>query len=79
MIEEIKIEKDKTPKTTPNKPILDVDHKNGKKKYYKPRKKREILDIEIDKIGLNNFHKIYFIRFCGDCWCLRRLSLRKLN
>ena len=31
MIEEIKIEKDKTPKTTPNKPILDVDHKNGKK------------------------------------------------
>ena len=34
MIEEIKIEKDKTPKTTPNKPILDVDHKNGKKKYY---------------------------------------------
>ena len=58
MIEEIKIEKDKTPKTTPNKPILDVDHKNGKKKYYKPRKKREILDIKIDKIGLNNFHKI---------------------
>jgi hypothetical protein len=58
MIEEIKIEKDKTPKTTPNKPILDVDHKNGKKKYYKPKKKREILNIEIGKIGLDNFHKV---------------------
>jgi hypothetical protein len=29
-----------------------------KKKYYKPRKKREILEIDIPKIGLNNFHKI---------------------
>ena len=32
--------------------------KKPKKKYYKPKKKREILDIKIDKIGLNNFHKI---------------------
>jgi hypothetical protein len=32
--------------------------KTTKKKYYKPRKKREILDIKIDKIGLDNYHKI---------------------
>jgi len=32
--------------------------KTTKKKYYKPKKKREILDIKIDKIGLDNFHKV---------------------
>ena len=40
---------------TKGKPEVE---KKPKKKYYKPRKKREILDIKIDKIGLNNFHKI---------------------
>ena len=32
--------------------------KEPKKKYYKPKKKREILNIKIDKIGLDNFHKV---------------------
>ena len=31
--------------------------KKPKKKYYKPRKKREILDIEINKIG-DKIHKV---------------------
>jgi len=29
-----------------------------KKKYYKPKIKREILEIDIPKIGLDNYHKI---------------------
>ena len=29
-----------------------------KKKYYKPKMKREILEIDIPKIGLDNYHKI---------------------
>jgi hypothetical protein len=29
-----------------------------KKKYYKPKNKREILEIDIPKIGLDNYHKI---------------------
>ena len=28
------------------------------KKYYKPKIKREILEIDIPKIGLDNYHKI---------------------
>ena len=40
---------------TKGKPEVE---KKPKKKYYKPKKKREILDIKIDKIGLDNFHKV---------------------
>ena len=29
-----------------------------KKKYYKPKIKKEILEIDIAKIGLDNYHKI---------------------
>ena len=29
-----------------------------KKKYYKPKMKREILEIDNPKIGLDNYHKI---------------------
>ena len=39
---------------TKGKPEVE---KKPKKKYYKPRKKREILDIEINKIG-DKIHKV---------------------
>ena len=32
--------------------------KKPNKKYYKPKKKRETLEIDISKVGLDNYHKV---------------------
>lgn len=65
MSEEIKIEKEKTPKTTPNNPVLDVTHREGKRKYYKPKKKKKVeqptlvVENEVRQTKMKDFAKTY--------------------
>jgi len=65
MSEEIKIEREKTPKTTSNKPVLDVTHREGKRKYYKPKKKKVVesptlvVENEIRQAKMKDFTKKY--------------------
>ncbi len=65
MSEEIKIEREKTPKTTSNNPVLDVTHREGKRKYYKPKKKKPVeqptlvLEDELRQTKMKDFTKKY--------------------
>lgn len=65
MSEEIKIEREKTPKTTSNNPVLDVTHREGKRKYYKPKKKKVVesptlvVENEVRQTKMKDFTKKY--------------------